>query len=65
MKMTSSFMKEKLRDYEVKRLPENQSERQKIRMERVLSTRFLDNFYDPKVHNNNFFKPNGLYIQKK
>ena len=64
--MTSTFMKEKLTPYPVVRLPaiDKPSERNEIRKNRVLSTRFMDNYFDPKVHSE-FFKPNGLYIRKK
>lgn len=65
MSMTSSYMKEKLTPYTVIRLPKEKALRQKIRQKRVLSTRFLDNFYDPDIHRDNFFKPGGLYIRKK
>lgn len=62
--MTSSFYKEKLTPYPVVRLPKDEDKRQKIRKDRILSSRFMDNSYDPTIHQK-FFKPGGLYILKK
>jgi hypothetical protein len=64
MTMTSSFMKEKLTPYEVVRFPKDEDKRQDFRKNRIISTRFMDNYFDPMVHSK-FFKPNGLYITKK
>lgn len=62
--MTTSFYKEKLTPYKVVRLPKDEDKRQLIRKERILSSRFIDNSYDPIIHPK-FFKPGGLYILKK
>jgi hypothetical protein len=48
------------------RQPSDEKQRQNFRKKRILSTRFLDNFYDPDVKGlNQCWMPNGRYILKK
>lgn len=62
--MTSSYFKEKITPYKVVRQPKDEDKRQKFRTNRILSSRFLDNSYNPNLHNK-FFQSSGLYILKK
>lgn len=44
--------------------PKDEKERQKYRKQNMKSSRFLDNYYNAKIHEK-YWNPNGLYIIKK
>jgi hypothetical protein len=50
--------------YDVVRMPDNEVERQAFRRKRMLSSRFLDNYFNPKLYEKSWW-PNGEYIIKK
>ena len=62
--MSSSTIKKKLTPYPIIRQPEHEDKRQIFRKDRILSSRFMDNYYNPTLHKK-FFMPNGLYLIKK
>jgi len=44
--------------------PKDENERQKYRKEKIKSSRFLDNYYNTKIHKK-YWNPNGLYVIKR
>lgn len=63
--MTTKEIKQKLTPYPAVRQPGDKQERQRFRINRILSTRFLDNNFNPELQKNKFWLPNGYYITKK
>lgn len=49
---------------ESKTMPKDEVERQTVRKKMMKSSRFLDNYYNPRIHQNHW-KSNGVYIIKK
>jgi hypothetical protein len=49
---------------ETVRMPDDPLKRQEFRKNRQKSSRFLDNYFNPKLYNKSWW-PNGLYILKK
>lgn len=57
-------IKKKITPYPIVRQPSKENIRQTFRKNRTLSSRFMDNYFNPKIHER-VFLPNGLFIIKK